>query len=205
MALRPGAGSGTYRVSVAYDVAVQRHVETKVTLHSGIQVIERQPCISRLSLGAAPIDYDAYQLPWTTSHGTWRSLYTHDPVRLASVYIFNDFSGDVLVLLQILNSTMLSLNIGEQSSGKKAMTVLATIAPGEAFSMPVLRKEPGLICVQPAGVFPISPNPCTFPDPGTMQKIRGPDSFGCSLPSKPEGALAVCLLRKDCRASQLGQ
>ena len=47
MALRPGAGSGTYRVSVAYDVAVQRHVETKVTLHSGIQVIQRQPCISR--------------------------------------------------------------------------------------------------------------------------------------------------------------
>ena len=38
MALRPSAGSGTYRVSVAYDVAVQRHVETSVTLHSGIQV-----------------------------------------------------------------------------------------------------------------------------------------------------------------------
>ena len=126
-------------------------------------------------------------------------------MRLASVYISNDFSGDVLVLLQILNSTMLSLNIGEQSSGKKAMTVLATIAPGEAFSMPVLRKEPGLICVRPAGMFPISPNPCTFPDPGTMQKSRGPDSFVCSLPSKTEGALAVCLLCKDCPASQLGQ
>ena len=39
MTLRPGAGSGTFRVSVAYDVAVQRHVETTVTLHSGIQVI----------------------------------------------------------------------------------------------------------------------------------------------------------------------
>ncbi len=38
MALRPSAGSGTYRVSVAYDVAVRRHVETSVTLHSGIQV-----------------------------------------------------------------------------------------------------------------------------------------------------------------------
>ena len=38
MTLRPGASSGTYRVSVAYDVAVQRHVETIVTLHSGIQV-----------------------------------------------------------------------------------------------------------------------------------------------------------------------
>ena len=37
--------------------------------------------------------------------------------------------------MQILNSTTLSLSIGEQTSGKKAMTVLATIAPGEAYSM----------------------------------------------------------------------
>lgn len=53
--------------------------------------------------------------------------------------------------MQILNSTMLSLNAGEQTSVKQGVTVLATIAPGEAYSMPVLRKEPGLICFQPAG------------------------------------------------------
>ena len=46
---------------------------------------------------------------------------------------------------------MLSLNVGEQSSVKKAVIILATIAPGEAYSMPVLRKEPGLICFRPAG------------------------------------------------------
>lgn len=62
--------------------------------------------------------------------------------------------------LQIVNSTMLSLNVGEQSSVKRAVTVLATIAPGEAYSMPVLRKEPGLICFRPAGDCFSSP---TFP------------------------------------------
>jgi len=54
-------------------------------------------------------------------------------------------------LVQIVNSTMLSLNVGEQSSVKKAVIILATIAPGEAYSMPALRKEPGLICFRPAG------------------------------------------------------
>ena len=53
--------------------------------------------------------------------------------------------------LQIVNSTMLTLNVGEQSSVKKAVSVLATIAPAESFCMPVLRKEPGLICFRPAG------------------------------------------------------
>ena len=53
--------------------------------------------------------------------------------------------------LQIVNSTMLTLNVGEQSSVKKAVSVLATIAPAESFCMHVLRKEPGLICFRPAG------------------------------------------------------
>ena len=69
--------------------------------------------------------------------------------------------------MQIVNSTMLSLNVGEQSSGKKAMIVLATIAPGEVYSMPVLRKEPGLICVRPAGMCPLAPVSVHYPDPGT--------------------------------------
>ena len=44
--LRPGPGSGTFRVSVAYDVAVQRHVKTTACLHSGIQVtIYQSNCI----------------------------------------------------------------------------------------------------------------------------------------------------------------
>ena len=46
MTLRPGTSSGTYRVSVAYDVAVQRHVETTVTLHSGVQVPIYNPPLS---------------------------------------------------------------------------------------------------------------------------------------------------------------
>ena len=71
--------------------------------------------------------------------------------------------ANVCALLQIVNSTMLSLSIGEQTSGKKAMTVLATIAPGEAYSMPVLRKEPGLISVRPAGTFPLAHALCVAP------------------------------------------
>lgn len=51
MTLRPGANSGTYRVSVAYDVAVQRHVETTVTLHSGIQVTSVQSLYLNFLLG----------------------------------------------------------------------------------------------------------------------------------------------------------
>lgn len=39
--LRPSASSGIFRASVAYDVSVRRHVETTVTLHSGIQVMRR--------------------------------------------------------------------------------------------------------------------------------------------------------------------
>ena len=58
MTLRPGANSGTYRVSVAYDVAVQRHVETSVTLHSGIQVVPFLSSTAILSLCLDPY-YDA--------------------------------------------------------------------------------------------------------------------------------------------------
>lgn len=36
--LRPAAGPGMFRVSVAYDVSVHRDMETTVSLHSGIQV-----------------------------------------------------------------------------------------------------------------------------------------------------------------------
>ena len=68
--------------------------------------------------------------------------------------------------LQIINSTTLSLSIGEQSSGKKVMTVLATIAPGEAYSLPVLRKEPGLISVRPAGMSSLAPFMCMYLAPG---------------------------------------
>ncbi len=43
--LRPAAGSGIYRVSVAYDVTVCRHTEATVTLHSGVQVTHHIQCL----------------------------------------------------------------------------------------------------------------------------------------------------------------
>ena len=43
--LRPSAGSGIYRVSVAYDVTVCRHTEATVTLHSGVQVTRHNLCV----------------------------------------------------------------------------------------------------------------------------------------------------------------
>ena len=69
-------------------------------------------------------------------------------------YLITEYTGRMscnACLVQIVNSTMLSLNVGEQSSVKKAVIILATIAPGEAYSIGVLRKEPGLICFRPAG------------------------------------------------------
>ena len=43
--LRPSAGSGIYRVSVAYDVTVCRHTEATVALHSGVQVSHHTQCV----------------------------------------------------------------------------------------------------------------------------------------------------------------
>ena len=46
--LRPSAGSGIYRVLVAYDVTVSRHTEATVTLHSGVQVTHPTRCVHKM-------------------------------------------------------------------------------------------------------------------------------------------------------------
>lgn len=44
--LRPAAGPGMFRVSVAYDVSVHRDTATTVSLHSGIQVSADPSCVN---------------------------------------------------------------------------------------------------------------------------------------------------------------
>ena len=56
---------------------------------------------------------------------------------------------------QVVNKTMLRLNVGERSALSKGLRLLATLGPDADFRLPVLRAETGLMCFQPAGALPV--------------------------------------------------
>jgi hypothetical protein len=53
--------------------------------------------------------------------------------------------------VQVVNHTMLRLNIGERTSLNRDVKIIHTLAPHESFCLSACRSEPGLICFQPAG------------------------------------------------------
>ena len=53
--------------------------------------------------------------------------------------------------MQVVNHTMLRLNIGERTSLNRDVKIIHTLAPHESFCLSACRSEPGLICFQPAG------------------------------------------------------
>ena len=59
--------------------------------------------------------------------------------------------GELCWALQVVNHTMLRLNIGERTSLKRDVKIIQTLAPHESFCLSACRSEPGLICFQPAG------------------------------------------------------
>ena len=55
-----------------------------------------------------------------------------------------------MVPCQVVNRTVLRVSVGERAAVGKDVRLLATLAPDQAFTLPLLRDEPGLICFQPA-------------------------------------------------------
>lgn len=53
--------------------------------------------------------------------------------------------------MQVVNNTMLRLNVGERTSLNRDVKIIHTLAAHESFCLSALRDEPGLICFQPAG------------------------------------------------------
>jgi hypothetical protein len=53
--------------------------------------------------------------------------------------------------LQVVNGTMLRINVGESTGVARDVKVLCTLEPHERFCISAVRSEPGLILFQPAG------------------------------------------------------
>ena len=73
---------------------------------------------------------------------------------------------------------MLRVSVGEHAAPGKEVRALATLAPDEAFSLPLLRDEPGLICFQPAPGASHTPLPTAQLKP-TRHGIRRITEVSC--------------------------
>ena len=75
--------------------------------------------------------------------------------------------------VQVVNHTMLRLNIGERTALNRNVKIIHTLAPHESFCLSACRSEPGLICFQPAGEpLRTAPSLCFLEDPHHLLVVQ---------------------------------
>jgi hypothetical protein len=139
------------RAQLAADVSVPRAGgDARVLLHSGIRV--RQLCFLLQFCKNMHADRTCMLEELVTADTPSQGLQECEDEDMMT------WKVGTCCMRQVVNKTMLRLNVGERAALSKGLRTLATLGPDGHFRLPVLRAETGLMCFQPAGALPAMPS-----------------------------------------------